>query len=59
MINGDFCYSQEETEALVNGTYEDLVKAIEEFSIPERAAAKVEDGTIDAALAEAAGISLE
>ena len=55
----NFCYSQEETEALVNGTYEDLVRAIEEFSIPERAAAKVEDGTIDAALAEAAGISLE
>lgn len=53
------CYSQEETAALVNGTYDDLVNAIHSYSIEERAKAKVADGTIDASLLEEAGISAE
>lgn len=52
-------YSQEETEALVNGTYDDFVNAVYSYNLEERAAAKVADGTIDASLAEAAGISLD
>jgi len=52
-------YSQEETEALVNGTYEDFINAVYSYSFEERAAARVADGTIDASLVEAAGITLE
>ena len=33
-------YSQEETQALVNGTYDDLLAAIDAYSIDERAAAQ-------------------
>jgi len=55
----NFFYSQEETEALVNGTYDDFINAVYSYNLEERAAAKVADGTIDAALAEAAGITID
>ena len=50
------CYSKEETEALVNGTYDQFIEAINAYSLEERAKAKVADGTIDASLLEAAGL---
>ena len=52
-------YTQEETQALVNGTYEDFINAVYSYNLEERAAARVADGTIDASLVEAAGITLE
>ncbi|MBQ9031406.1 MAG: sugar ABC transporter substrate-binding protein [Parasporobacterium sp.] len=53
------CYSQEETMALVNGTYEEFYQAIQDYSIADRAIARVKDGSIDAAIVEAAGITIE
>lgn len=53
------CYSAAETQALVSGSYEDFVQAIQDFSIENRAKAKVAEGTIDAALLEEAGISID
>jgi len=35
------------------------LNAVYSYNMEERAAAKVKDGTIDAAMAEAAGISIE
>lgn len=52
-------YSAEETAALVNGTYDDILAAIHNYSIAERAAAHVAAGTLDPAVAEAAGIVIE
>ena len=52
-------YSAEEIETLANGTYEELLEAIHNYSIEERAAAHVAAGTLDAAVAEAAGITIE
>ena len=52
-------YSAEETAALVNGTYDDVLAAIHSYSIEERAKAHVAAGTLDAAVAEAAGITLD
>ena len=55
----DTPYSPEETEAIVNGTYDEFLDAIHSYSIEERAKAKYAQGKLDASMLEEAGISVE
>ncbi len=50
------CYSEEETQALANGTYDEFMDAVNSYSFKERVEKKLADGTITAEEAATAGV---